>query len=320
MIEASPHVSVCVCTFNGASVVGRAIESILAQSYGDFELIVVDDASSDSTLELVKAYREPRIRILQNGQNLGNARNRSLALRVASGELVKFVDQDDWIAPSCLAEHTRLMDANPRLGFSFSRRAVSVESSHAQREETWPNPGADLHSPLGELDEVMVGPAMLERHLDAGLRSNWIGEPTSVMIRRACLRRSRLFNRRLWLMIDIDLWIRLMAFFDVGFLDVELATRSVGSANATLTTLALRRGWLDRLWLLEGLTELRGLWSRYPQLAAMRRAEQKSMLVSLLTGRYRAVRRADVLTDSRAYLSHLTRRTAGRPRSLFDRL
>lgn len=312
----APRVSVCVCTFNRADVVGRAIESILSQTYGDFELLVVDDASSDPTVEVVRQYREPRIRIIENPRNLGNARNRSLAVRVSRGELVKFVDQDDWIAPSCLAEHTRLMDANPGLGFTFSRRALSLDVSASGDE----GDGAALNIAFGDLAEVMSGRTLLERYVDAGLRDNWIGEPTSVMIRRSSLGRSLLFNHRLRSILDMDLWIRLMAFFDVGFLDAELATRSIGSASETRAIRVHRSDWLDRLWLLEGLSEIGELWCRYPKLATMRRTEQKSLVVSMVTRRYRAARPSDALSDARAYLSHLTRRTAGRRRSLFDDL
>ena len=316
----APRVSVCVCTFNGAEVVGRAIESILGQTHGDFELLVADDASSDRTIEVVKRYREPRLRIVENPRNLGNARNRSLAIRVSCGELVKFVDQDDWIAPSCLAEHIRLLDANPGLGFSFSRRAISVERPVSPDDDLRSTAARDLHSALGDLSEVMPGQALLKRFVGAGLRDNWIGEPTSVMVRRACLERSLLFNRRLRSMLDMDLWIRLMAFFDVGFLDAALVTRSVGRATDTMTIRARRSDWLDRLWLLEGLSEFGELWGRYPKFATMRRSDQKSLLVSMATGRYRAVRPADAIADAGAYMSHLARRMAGRPRSLFDRL
>jgi glycosyltransferase involved in cell wall biosynthesis len=315
-----PRVSVCMCTFNGTAVVGRAIESILSQTYGDFELIVVDDASSDSTIEVVMSYREPRLRILQNSRNLGNARNRSLAIRASRGDLVKFVDQDDWIAPVCLVEHVNLMDENPGVGFSFSRRAISVREAPSGDEPPGATEGQDLHYAIRDFAEVMRGPALFERFLDAKFRDNWIGEPTSVMLRRACLQRSLLFNRRLRSMVDMDLWLRLMAFFDVGFLDAELATRSVGSASETTAIRALRSDWLDRLWLLEGLSEFGELWDRHPKLAILRRADQKSLVVSMTTGRYRAVRPSDAILDASAYLSHLARRSAGRPTSQFDRL
>jgi glycosyltransferase involved in cell wall biosynthesis len=295
------------------------MESILSQTYGDFELVVVDDASSDPTIEVIRRYREPRLRILENPRNLGNARNRSLAIRASRGELVKFVDQDDWIAPSCLAEHVRLMEANPGLGFSFSRRAISAEQP-TPNEPAQSTGAGDLQSALGDLAEVMPGPALFERFVDAGFRDNWIGEPTSVMLRRACLERSLLFNRRLRSMLDMDLWIRLMAFFDVGFLDADLATRSVGTASETRAIRSRRSDWLDRLWLLEGLSEFGELWDRYPKLATLRRTDQKSLVVSMATGRYRAMERSDAISDGRAYMSHLARRMAGRPRSQFDRL
>jgi glycosyltransferase involved in cell wall biosynthesis len=316
----SPRVSVCVCTFNGAGSVGRALESILGQTYPDFELVIVDDASSDSTLEVVRTYHDSRLRILVNGHNLGNARNRSLAIRESRTDMVKFVDQDDWIAPSCLAEHVRLMDANPRLGFTFSRRAVSLQEPGSRQARAWLQRYANVQSAFGELAEVNSGPRLLERYLEAGLPDNWIGEPSSVMIRRSCLVRSLLFNRRLRQMVDMDLWIRLMAFFDVGFLDAELATRWVGTTTDTHANRAARRDWLDRLWFLEGLRELTDLWERYPKLATMRITELKSLVVATITGRHRTVRSMDALADVLAYGGFFARDALGRRSSLFDRL
>jgi glycosyltransferase involved in cell wall biosynthesis len=314
----TPSVSVCVCTYNGSEVVERAIDSVLGQSYDDFELVVLDDASADRTVDVVRGYSDPRIRLVANRFNLGNAQNRSKALRLARGSLVKFVDQDDWIASTCLARHVDLLDAAPRVGFSFSRRAIIAKDSAEAAE--WSREYATGYRCFGDLAEVNSGTALLRRYVDAGFPGNWIGEPTSVMIRRECLGRSRLFNRELRQLLDMDLWIRLMAFFDVGFIDAELATRQIGSGGETQAIRSERRDWLDRLWMMEGLLEFADLRERFPELIVMRRSEQKSMLASLLTGRFRTRDPRAGLADAMHYTRYAGRRRVGSPASLFDGL
>jgi glycosyltransferase involved in cell wall biosynthesis len=298
-----------VCSYNGQGLVGRAIESVLAQGFGDYELLVVDDGSTDATLEEASSYRDGRIRVVRSDRNVGISRNRSRAVRLSRADLIKFVDQDDWIEPDCLAEHVRLLASHATLGLTFSRRRTEL-----QDEVPAPAPT------LVPLNEHNSGPALFARHLEAGFPMlNWLGEPTAVMLRRACFRRCGLFNRHVRSYIDMDMWLRVMAFFDVGFLDAELATRGgVGASARSLTNFAMRRYWLDRLWTLEGLSEFPDLSRKHPQLALMRRSEQNGLVVSLLTGRYRNMDRRQALVDSRQYLRHWLRGVVGGTPSAFE--
>jgi glycosyltransferase involved in cell wall biosynthesis len=313
-------ITVCLCTFNGAEFVGRAIESTLEQTYSDFELLVVDDASSDATCAIAESYRDSRVRLVRNEQNLGNPRNRSRAIQLARGELIKFVDQDDWIEPTCLVEHKRLFDRCARVGLTFSRRALAFEVEASDRSPGWNTAHREYYLQFGELSELNSGAALLDRWLNSGFPANWIGEPTSVMLRRAVLSRSLLFNRFLRQLLDVDLWIRVMALSDVGFLDAELATRWIGSTSDTGVNLSSQRHWLDGLWLLEGLREFPWLSTRYPALATRRRAEQKSLAMALTTGRYRNRDLGEAAGDTGRYLWHSVRRLAGCQVSLFDRI
>jgi glycosyltransferase involved in cell wall biosynthesis len=315
----APRVSVCVCAFNGARVLARAVDSILGQTYAEFELIIVDDASADETPLVAGAYRDERIRVVRNGQNLGNARNRSLAIRLARFDLIKFVDQDDWLEPTCLEEHVRSMEGNPTAGLTFSRCAIALQDPGPDDAAAWAEWAEQARSWTAELRELNPGGGLLDQMVDDRLRLNWIGPPTSVMLRKTCLRRSLLFNRRLRQQLDLDLWMRLMAFSDVGYLDQPLATISVGRGNDTAFVRGARHDWLDRLWLFEGLAELPELWDRYPQLAAMRSAERKSVLVSLLTGRFRTTRLPDALADIEVYAAYKLR-GASRRAPILDRL
>ncbi len=86
-----------------------------------------------------------------------------------------------------------------------------------------------------------------------GFRGNWIGEPTAVMVRRDAFQRVGLFNTRLRQLTDLEMWLRLAFFFDVGFVPEQLATFRLHPTSATSANAAAGGPWLDRPWLLEGL-------------------------------------------------------------------
>lgn len=117
----TPVVSVLMTAYNRERYVGAAIESVLAQTYGDFELIVVDDCSQDGTAEVARGYaRDPRVRVLMNERNLGDYPNRNNAARYARGTFLKYQDSDDLMYPHCLATMVGPLMAEPRAGFALS--------------------------------------------------------------------------------------------------------------------------------------------------------------------------------------------------------
>lgn len=101
-----PYVSVCIPTYNGGKYIRECIESILVQTYSDFEILIVDDKSSDETIEVVEEFakRDKRIRIVRNQQNLGLVKNWNRCVELSEGEWIKFLFQDDLLAPDCIEE------------------------------------------------------------------------------------------------------------------------------------------------------------------------------------------------------------------------
>lgn len=110
-------VSVIMPLYNAEQYVGECIESILGQSFGDFELIVVDDSSTDGSFAVAESYarRDPRIRLLRNEQNLGAAQTRNRALDAARGEYVAFMDADDLVVAERLAMQVDFLDRHPEV-------------------------------------------------------------------------------------------------------------------------------------------------------------------------------------------------------------
>ena len=97
---ATPLVSVLMTAYNRKKYIAEAIESVLASTFQDFELIIVDDCSRDHTVEIVRLYTsDPRLQVHVNEKNLGDYPNRNRAASLAKGQYLKYVDSDDYIYP-----------------------------------------------------------------------------------------------------------------------------------------------------------------------------------------------------------------------------
>jgi glycosyltransferase involved in cell wall biosynthesis len=118
----TPTVSVLMAAYNRERYIGMAIESVLAQRFADFELIVVDDVSTDRTVEIARHYaaRDPRVQVLVNERNLGQFGNRNRAATLARGRYLKYHDSDDLMYPHCLEIMVGHLDGEPRAGLALS--------------------------------------------------------------------------------------------------------------------------------------------------------------------------------------------------------
>ena len=118
----APLVTVLLTAYNRERYLAESIESVLSQTWGDFELVIVDDKSTDGTLALAHdfAARDPRIRVHANERNLGDYGNRNFAASLARGEFMKFHDSDDVMYPHCLDVMARALRAEPCAGFGLS--------------------------------------------------------------------------------------------------------------------------------------------------------------------------------------------------------
>jgi glycosyltransferase involved in cell wall biosynthesis len=133
MAAVQPYVSVLMTTYNREKFVGEAIASVLASNYTNFELIVVDDCSSDQTLEIVKKYQnsDSRIKVFSNEKNLGDYYNRNEASKYATGKYIKYVDSDDIIYPDSLGAFVFGME-------KFPDAALGIMSSVSQDTKPFP--------------------------------------------------------------------------------------------------------------------------------------------------------------------------------------
>jgi glycosyltransferase involved in cell wall biosynthesis len=219
-----PAVSVCLPAYNGAAHVEAAIESVLVQSFPDFELVIVDDASTDRTAEIAGGYTDTRIRFLRNLQNLGAAANWNRAVAEARGHYLKLMGQDDLLYPSCLEQQVTVLDSERDVVLVCAKRDIIDGNGRVLLR------GRGLNGMSGR-----IGTAEAARRI---VRSgtNLFGEPVAVLIRSETASRAGQFDARLPYVIDIEYWCRLLVFGPVYALPETLSAFRVseGSWSAAL--------------------------------------------------------------------------------------
>jgi glycosyltransferase involved in cell wall biosynthesis len=122
-MSVKPRVTLAMPVYNGSRYVAEAIDSILAQTFEDFELIITDNKSTDSTAEICKAYvsRDSRIQYHCNSENLGAARNYNRGYELASGEYLKWCAHDDTLSPKFVERCVEMLDTCPDVSLAFAR-------------------------------------------------------------------------------------------------------------------------------------------------------------------------------------------------------
>lgn len=118
-----PRVSIGMPVYNGELFLKEALDSILAQTFEDFEVIISDNASTDKTQEICKLYstRDERVKYYRNEQNIGGARNFNRVFELATGEYFKWAAHDDICAPECLEKCVEVLDQNPAVGLCYTK-------------------------------------------------------------------------------------------------------------------------------------------------------------------------------------------------------
>jgi glycosyltransferase involved in cell wall biosynthesis len=231
-------ISVCVPCYNGGRYLRSAIVSILEQRLADFEVVVVDDASTDDTIGLAQelAAMDDRIRVYSNATNIGLVGNWNRCLELARGEWIKFVFQDDFLGPDCLGSmlETAVRSQRPLV---FCEREILIEPD----TEPWLVDVFRHHlvrfSDIFPADSV-VSAADLSRRFMASVGDNFLGEPISTLFHRSCCIRYGGFNRQLVQLCDLEYWYRVGCHEGVALIRDKLATFRVHGASATTANFA----------------------------------------------------------------------------------
>ncbi len=211
--------------YNGAAFIAEAIESVLAQTYPNWELIIIDDGSIDSTPQVIARYQDQRIIKLAQA-NAGEASARNAGLAHARGVYIAFLDADDLYLPEALADMLSFLAGNPQFDVVFSNGYVIDERDRRLSQLSDHRPG------------IFVGNILESLILNAAV----ITVPVCTLTRRALVDQSRAsFDHELMIGEDWDFWIQLAQHGRFGYLDRLTCAYRVHQTNMTR-----RSGWQRR--------------------------------------------------------------------------
>lgn len=220
-----PKVTVCMPSYNHAHYIGKSIESVLSQTFDDWELVISDNCSSDNTAGVVRKFTDMRIRFYRNDANLGPVRNWNRCVSLARGEYVAILESDDQYLRRMLERSVEILNAHPRVGITHSSfHRIDSEGNFIDTVRRW------------EHDQVMDGHTAL-RHLT---RECYI-TPSSVVMRRTCFDDAGGFDERYRYNIDWSMWMRVALSHDISYIAEPLVLQRTGHAGSVTTREVIRQ-------------------------------------------------------------------------------
>jgi glycosyltransferase involved in cell wall biosynthesis len=198
----TPKISVLLPAFNAQAYLRESIESILAQTFEDFELLIINDGSTDQSLEIMSSFGDPRIRII-NQANAGLPVSLNIAIKQSQGTYLARQDADDISLPNRLAEQVQYLDANPECALLGSWADIILENSPTDRYLRHPHSNGDIQIKLFFFNCFVH---------------------SSVMIRKSALDQCGLYpeEKEKFPPEDYDLWLRIAKDFEVANLPQTL--------------------------------------------------------------------------------------------------
>lgn len=210
----NPKVSVIICTYNRAAFLKEAIASVMAQSFSDWELIVINDGSTDETATVVADFmkQDKRIRYLSQS-NLGLGGTRTKAPMLAKGEYLAFLDDDDFFLPDKLMKQTEFLDKNPDIGMVYGQ--VKMVKADNELIRIWPIQGATNFLEL--------------------IRQCTI-QPNACLVRKTCFEKVGTFNPHMNGSDDYEMWLRIAREYSIQFVPGTVGAYRWHHNNFSLNT------------------------------------------------------------------------------------
>ena len=199
-----PIVSVIIPTFNRAHLIGKAVKSVLSQTYQDFEIIVVDDGSTDNTGEIIRSFKDKRVKYIEKyKKNKGISVARNIGIKMARGKYFAFLDSDDeWLSEKLSKQIKVLQYESPEVGAVYSNLCYMDENG--KNTNKLRNPKKE-----GYIYEDLLG-------------KNYVGPPLTLLIRKECFHRVGLFDDLLNAQEDWDMWIRIAKYYRFALIKIPL--------------------------------------------------------------------------------------------------
>lgn len=247
-------ISVCIPTYNGESYLAECLDSLLSQSFTDFEVLIVDDNSTDRTALIASRYvqADPRFRLVQNTRRLGLVGNWNRCLELATGEWIKFLFQDDYLEPECLQI---MLEALKTTGarFAFCRREIRYQGEvDKQYLESYQHHQFVQEMILGKrsLFPAEEFASLVMQSLVKDSIINLIGEPTTTMFHKSIVNDYGMFDPIFIQLCDAEYWLRVCAYENIAHVSRPLAcfrVHSQSTTNRNKLSNTLKNDYLEQL-------------------------------------------------------------------------
>ena len=212
--EANPRVSVVIPTYNRAQLVNRAIQSVLDQTYQNFELIVVDDCSTDNTEEGISAIGDERVRYIRHDTNKGASASRNTGINASMGELIGFLDSDDEWLPEKLRSQVEVIDSSSSsVGLVYGGYEVVDDEMKRTIQQVYPEKRGYIFEDV--------------------LKMNGPTNPLTPLVRRECFEKVGLFDEEMRFGEDWDMWVRIAEHYEFDFVDQPVGKYYVSQYQIT---------------------------------------------------------------------------------------
>ena len=211
--KSNPQVTVLMSVYNGQKYLREAIDSILNQTFKDFEFLIIDDGSTDSSAEIIRSYTDPRIRLIRNEKNIGLTRSLNKGLKLAKGEYIARMDADDISLPERFEKQVRFLDENKNVAVISS--SVILVDSCGREVERWM-----LATDSDEIKRFFLRD------------QNQIAHPFS-MYRKKCVEKVGMYREEFEAAQDFDLWMRMIEQYDIANIREPLGRYRVGNNSGS---------------------------------------------------------------------------------------
>lgn len=217
-------VSLCIPVYNGGAYLGECLDSAIAQTHAEIELLVVDDGSTDASFELAcqRLDGRPNARVLRNERNQGLVGNWNRCLALARGEWVKFLFQDDLLQPTCVERLLQAAQAQ-RCRLVFCERDFIFDpATPAELRAVYEANRQNVRALLGPADGLHP-PQLAQQLLEGPFDYNRFGEPTAALMHRSLADDVGAFNAEYVQLCDLEYWLRVAGREPVAYVAQPLA-------------------------------------------------------------------------------------------------
>ncbi len=205
--DINPTVSVILPTYNRSYIIENAVKSVLNQNFPDFELIIVDDGSTDNTEEIIKSFSDERIKYIKHKENRGASAARNTGLRISRGKYIAFIDSDDiWLKEKLNTQVEFLEESSFEIGAVFSQTILETPRG----KKIIPDKKSLTHE---EIKEILMYKNIIPLQ--------------SVLIKKICIEKTGFFDERFPRFQDWEFLFRIAQKFKISYLDKPLVISTI---------------------------------------------------------------------------------------------